>query len=202
VRAVVFDIGGVLEVNPRTGWPSRWSDRLGLDPAAFEARLDEIWGAGRIGAATLDEIERDTADAFGLSEAVVAVLMEDAWAEYVGTLNAELSAYFAGLRPRYRTGILSNSFVGAREREEALYGFHDLCDTIVYSHEVGWLKPDARIYHAVCDRLGCAPQDVVLLDDVQENVEGAERVGMGAVRFTDTRQAIADLEAWLADGHR
>jgi hypothetical protein len=35
-----------------------------------------------------------------------------------------------------------NSFVGAREREQALYGFKDMCDVIVYSHEVGWLKPD------------------------------------------------------------
>ena len=83
--------------------------------------------------------------------------MDDAWAEYLGMLNHELAAYFAGLRLRYRTGILSNSVVGAREREQALYGFEDMCDTIVYSHEVGWRKPDPRIYWAVCDRLETAP---------------------------------------------
>lgn len=96
-----------------------------------------------------------------------------------------------------RTGILSNSFVGAREREQARYGFEDMCDVIVYSHEVGWLKPDPRIYHAVCDALGCDPEESVLVDDVPANVDGAHAVGMHGVLFADTRQAIADLESLM-----
>jgi HAD superfamily hydrolase (TIGR01509 family) len=72
-----------------------------------------------------------------------------------------------------------------------------MCDVIVYSHEVGWRKPDPRIYHAVCERLGCAPQDTVLLDDVAANIEGARAVGMHGVVFTGTAQAIADLQALI-----
>jgi putative hydrolase of the HAD superfamily len=106
-------------------------------------------------------------------------------------------AYFASLRPRYRTGILSNSFVGAREREQERYGFEDMCDMVVYSHEVGWRKPDPRIYHAVCERLNTRPENGVLLDDVRENVDAARALGMHAVTFTDTAQAIADLEALM-----
>ncbi|MGZ4293575.1 MAG: HAD family hydrolase [Solirubrobacteraceae bacterium] len=198
VRAVILDIGGVLEVNPRTGWPARWGGRLGLEADAFEAQLDAIWGPGATGAATLEEIERLTAEAFGLSDAALAELMDDAWSEYVGTLNEALADWFAGLRPRYRTGILSNSFVGAREREQELYGFAEMCNTIVYSHEVGWLKPDPRIYHAVCGELGVTPQDAVFLDDLPANVEGARAVGMRAVTYVDTDEAIAELNVQLA----
>ena len=197
IRAVVFDIGGVLEVTPRTRWREGWAARFGLTPAAFEQRTGAIFEPGATGAASLQEIERRTAAEFGLSEADLASLMDDVWAEYLGTLNRELAAYFAGLRPRYRTGILSNSFVGAREREQALYGFEDMCDTIVYSHEVGWRKPDPRVYHAVCDRLETPAGDTVLVDDVPENVAGARAVGMQAVTFTDTVQTIADLEALM-----
>ena len=197
IRAVVFDIGGVLEVNPRTGWAERWARRLGSEPGAFAARLDAMWAPGTIGAATIEEIEARTAEALDLDDAALAELMDDAWSEYVGTLNEELARWFAGLRPRYRTGILSNSFVGAREREQALYGFEEMCDVIVYSHEVGWMKPDARIYRAVCRQLGVVPEDAVLLDDVPENIEGARAVGMRAVTFTDTEQAIAELAAQL-----
>jgi hypothetical protein len=39
---------------------------------------------------------------------------------YLGTANTELIEYARSLRPRFRTGILSNSFVGAREREQAI----------------------------------------------------------------------------------
>jgi hypothetical protein len=52
-------------------------------------------------------------------KAVVSEFMEDTWVEYLGTLNVELSDYFSSLRPRYQTPIISSSFVGAREREQA-----------------------------------------------------------------------------------
>jgi hypothetical protein len=57
-----------------------------------------------------------------LDQPRLAALMDTLWAEYLGTLNARLADYFSGLRPRYRTAILSNSFVGARERERQLTG--------------------------------------------------------------------------------
>jgi epoxide hydrolase-like predicted phosphatase len=199
IQAVIFDIGNVLEVNPRTGWAERWATRLHIDPQVFEQRLDEIWAPGSIGASGLEEIERQTATAFGLDEATLGALMDDAWSEYVGTLNQELADYFMRLRPRYRTGILSNSFVGAREREQELYGFSEMCEVVVYSHEEGYMKPDPRIYRAVCERLAVAPEAAVLLDDVQENVDGALAVGMKAIRFRDNAQAIAELGALLRD---
>ncbi|MBV9194317.1 MAG: HAD family phosphatase [Solirubrobacterales bacterium] len=199
IEAVIFDIGDVLEVNPRTGWRARWARRLQLELAAFERRLDEVWAPGSVGASSLEEIEAQTASALGLEPAELAALMDDAWSEYVGSLNRELADYFIGLRPRYKTGILSNSFVGAREREEEAHGFAEMCDVIVYSHEEGYLKPDARIYRIVCDRLGVAPHAAVLLDDVQGNVDGARAAGMRAITFTDNRRAIAKLGALLTD---
>jgi putative hydrolase of the HAD superfamily len=198
IQAVLFDIGGVLEVTPRTDWRDGWAARLGLAPAEFEKRVGAIFEPGSTGGASLQEIERLTGEALGLGDADVSRLMGDAWTEYLGTLNHELAAYFASLRPRVSTGIVSNSFVGAREREQELYGFEDMCDVIVYSHEVGWRKPDPQIYHAACHRLGCAPENAVLLDDVPANVDGARAVGMHAVLFTDTAQAIADLEALMS----
>ncbi len=112
----------------------------------------------------------------------------------------ELTGYFAGLRPRYRTGILSNSFVGARERECGRYRFDELADLIVYSHEVGMSKPDPRIYELTWQRLAVRPEEMVFLDDVEPFVAAAAALGIQAVRFTDTAQAIADLDAILTGG--
>lgn len=92
--------------------------------------------------------------------------MAEMWEQYLGVANSELIEYARGLRPRYRTGILSNSFVEAREREQDAYGFEDLVDEIVYSHEVGMCKPDPRIYELTCMRLGVGPEEMVFLDDV------------------------------------
>jgi epoxide hydrolase-like predicted phosphatase len=151
---------------------------------------------------TLAEIERRTADALDLDDGALLELMNDAWAEYLGSLNRPLADYFRSLHASFRTGILSNSFVGAREREQDAYGFQDMCDTIVYSHEVGHLKPEPAAYRIVCERLGVAPGEALFLDDVQANVDGAHAVGMRAITFFDTRQAISDVEAQLRAADR
>ena len=130
---------------------------------------------------------------------MVSELMEDMWAEYLGRLNYELVDYFSSLRPRYKTGMLSNSFVGAREREQEAHHLGDLCDVIVYSHEEDCLKPDPRIYRRVCDKLNVVPSAAVLLDDVQENVDGAVAVGMRAVTYRSNDQAIAELTTLLGE---
>jgi putative hydrolase of the HAD superfamily len=196
LRAVIFDIGGVLEINPRTGWQERWSARFGLDVPKL---LQPLWQAGDVGAVTLEEVERETARRLGLDAATLRQFMDDVWEEYVGRLNEDLARYFAALRPRYRTGIVSNSFVGAREREQRLYGFEDMCDVVVYSHEEGMKKPDRRIYEIACRRLAVAPREAVFLDDTPECVEGARRAGMHAIRFVSSAQAIAELEEALLD---
>jgi putative hydrolase of the HAD superfamily len=93
--------------------------------------------------------------------------------------------------------LLSNSFVGARGREQRRYRFRELVDLIVYSHEVGLSKPDPRIYRLTCRRLGVRPAEAVFLDDAEPAVDGARAVGMQAVLFEDNAQAIAEIEALL-----
>ena len=198
IRAVVFDIGGVLEHTPKTGWEEKWEARLGLHKGALRERLDSVWRGGSIGIDSEEEVERFTGEALGLDEAQVKAFMADLWEEYVGTLNVELADYFAGLRPRYITGILSNSFVGARSREQELYGFAEMCDLIIYSHEEGLKKPDPRIFQLLCERLAMKPEEVVFLDDVEATVAAARELGIRAIHFKDTAQAIEDIEALLA----
>lgn len=200
VRAVVFDIGGVLEITPLTGWEARWEERLGLAPGEINERLRSVWRAGSIGTISEEEVERSVGEVLRLEREQMDAFMSDLWDEYLGTLNEELAAYFARLRPRYRTGIISNSFVGARQREQERYGFGDMCDVIVYSHEVGVRKPDRRIYEIACERLGVQPEEMIFLDDVEEAVAAARELGIQGVLFNDNAQAIREIEASMAAG--
>ena len=194
VRAVVFDIGGVLEDTPPIGVVGKWEAALRLRPGELNARLGGVWRAGEIGAISEAEVRARTALVLQLDDVQVEAFMHDIWTEYLGTLNTELATYFGGLRPRYRTALLSNSFVGAREREQERYGFGDITDLIVYSHEVGAAKPDPRIYRLTCAKLGVRPGQVVFLDDRADFVAGALETGMRAILYEDNYQAIADLD--------
>jgi putative hydrolase of the HAD superfamily len=121
--------------------------------------------------------------------------MRDLWQWYLGELNAELAAFFAGLRPRYQTAILSNSFVGARHKEEERYRFHEMTDHIIYSHEVGLVKPDPRIYALTCERLGVQPAEMIFVDDWEVIIAAAREFGIHGVLFKDNAQAIAEIQA-------
>jgi putative hydrolase of the HAD superfamily len=197
IRAVVFDIGGVLEDTPAIGVTEQWEATLRLRPGELNERLGGVWEAGAIGAVSEAEVRESIARILRLDDARVNAFLADIWTEYLGALNAELADYFGGLRPRYRTALLSNSFVGAREREEERYGFGEITDLIIYSHEVGMTKPDPRIYHLTCDRLGVRPEQMIFLDDQADLVEAALDAGIRAILFEDNDQAIADIDAAL-----
>jgi epoxide hydrolase-like predicted phosphatase len=197
IQAVVFDIGGVLEVNPDLGVTGTWEQRLGLAPGELNERMGNAWHGGSIGAISEDEVRRALIERLSLDERQLADFMCDFWREYLGTANTELIDYTRRLRPRYRTGIVSNSFVGAREREQAAYGFEDLVDEIIYSHECGMSKPDPGIYSLACDRLQSDPAQMVFLDDSEPCVAGARQAGIQAVLYQDNAQAIRDIENLL-----
>jgi putative hydrolase of the HAD superfamily len=204
IRAVVFDIGGVLEITQDLS-PTRsqdsitrsWETRLGLPTGEIDVRMRDAWIGGSVGTVTLDEVHQALRDRVGLDAEQLAAFMADMWREYLGTANTELIEYARGLRPRYRTGILSNSFVGAREQEQRAYGFEDLVDEMVYSHECGMSKPDPRIYALTCERLGVLPPETVFLDDSEMCVTGAREAGLHAIHFTDNATVIGEIERLL-----
>src|SRR4029077_12756562 len=160
-------------------------------------RLRDVWQGGSVGTITLDDVHEALKDRLGLDDEKLAQFMADVWREYVGTANTELIEYARRLRPRYRTGIVSNSFVGAREREQAAYGFEDLVEEIVYSHEAGFSKPDPRIYELICSSLNVSPGEMVFLDDTEACATGAHDAGIHAVCYQDNAQAIAAIEELL-----
>jgi putative hydrolase of the HAD superfamily len=160
--------------------------------------MNDAFADGSIGTITEDDVHQALKDRLGLDDQQVAAFMADIWHEYLGTPNTELIEYTRRLRPRYRTGILSNSFVGAREKEQAAYGFEDLVDDIIYSHEAGMSKPDPRIYALACARLGVRPDESVFVDDTDYCVTGAREVGMHAVHFQHNAQVIHEIEVLLA----
>jgi glucose-1-phosphatase len=86
----------------------------------------------------------------------------------------------ASLRPRFRLAALSNSNELHWERNADDLGVNDLFDMAISSHQVGFCKPDPRIYEIALERLDVSPDAVMFFDDVGANVAAASRLGMRA----------------------
>ena len=93
LRAVVFDIGGVLEITPDLGVHQQWETRLGLPDGEILERMRDIWRGGSVGTITLDDVHEALRDRLGLDDQKLTQFMTDLWREYLGTANTELIEY-------------------------------------------------------------------------------------------------------------
>lgn len=140
-----------------------------LDEEAFEPRFAELLGL---------------ADHEGLIERLFAGLGPD---------EAMIAAVRAARAADVACGLISNSWgLGIYERAPV-----DLFDATVISGDVGLHKPQPEIYLLACERLGVEPADAVFVDDLRENVAGAEAVGMTGVLHRDSAATIERLEELL-----
>lgn len=200
IRAVIFDIGGVLVSESDWSTLLRWAAILGVSPDELGARLGGVDAGGRAttGRFTEPEMRRWWSEQLGLEAEQSDAFAHDVWDLYCGNPDHTMIDFARSLRPTYRTGLLSNAIDGARREESSRYGFDTLTDDLVYSHEVHLAKPDPAIYHLACERLGVQPEDVVFVDDRPENVAAAADLGMHAfLHADDTDATIARVRALL-----
>ena len=84
IRAVAFDIGGVLEITPDLGVDRRWETRLGLPAGEIDARLRDVWQGGGIGTITLDDVHEALRDRLGFDDGSLRSL----WRTCGGSISA------------------------------------------------------------------------------------------------------------------
>lgn len=107
--------------------------------------------------------------------------------------NAAMLDAAARIGRHYRTAILSNNVREWRDWRDMVA--HAGFQVIVDSSEVGTRKPEPQIYHLTCRMLDVPPARAVFVDDIPWNVEGAEAIGLTAIRFTTTDEVLAALAA-------
>jgi putative hydrolase of the HAD superfamily len=87
-------------------------------------------------------------------------------------------------------GVVSNMHLQAdlvRADLEAL-GLHRFLSATVFSSDVGWRKPDARIFTTALERLGVGPGEAVFVGDrLRDDIAGARAVGMRTVLTREFR---------------
>lgn len=79
--------------------------------------------------------------------------------------------------------------------------FLPLMDDVVMSYTIKKMKPDAAIYNYLCDENWLEPEESVFIDDRQENVDGAEAVGIHGILFKDYESAKQELNKFLRDSN-
>lgn len=197
---MLFDFGGVLTTSVlsafRTFGAAYGDPALPLRLLGKGERGGELLVAHEEGRISQDEFEAGFSEILaghgvgvgvepsGLIRRMQAGLRPDpATIELVESLRAEG-------RP---VGLLSNSF-----GDDCYTGFdlHAMFDAVTISGEIGIRKPSRRAYQIACDNLGVVPEETVMVDDLEQNIAAAARVGIAGVVHRDaatTRTELASL---------
>lgn len=206
IRAVLFDVGGVL-TPPLRDLVVPHVLAAGVDVEAMQVALLPMLGTVDDGDEPAARWERGEIDLEGfialtgeageharvvIDPASPTFLMQDfAPDPRMQALAADVHA--AGLR----TAVVSNVV------PEWLPAWHqalprpELFDTLVFSCEVGLRKPNPAIFLLACERLGVAPAEALLLDDFGPMVASARAAGLQAIEVHDHDEAIAETRALL-----
>lgn len=109
--------------------------------------------------------------------------------------NDEVLALVKDLKDEgYRLGVLSNT-IEPHTKFLRTKGIYDSFDTLVFSDEVGLVKPDPAVYHLVLDRLKVEPSRAFFIDDKEENVAAANELGIHGIVFHDSGQLKNELQS-------
>lgn len=113
--------------------------------------------------------------------------------------NERLIDYMRGLGERgYKLAICTNNVREWEARWRAMLPVDEIFPVVVDSAFVGSRKPERKIYEITLERLGTRPEATLFIDDVEINCQGARELGMQAIHFRSTEQAIEAIEAALA----
>jgi len=198
LTGLLVDYGGVLTTNV---WDSfrAFCEAEGIDreevKRAFRDRPEAMALLRRLEAGELTEEEFSPlfGPIIGVREDRYEGLVDRLFAGMQpeeGMIEALRRARAAGLK----TGLISNSWGRGRYDRDS---FSELFDGVVISGEVGLYKPQPEIFHLGAERVGLTPPECVFVDDLRENCEGAEAVGMTVVLHRGADASLERLEDLL-----
>ena len=101
----------------------------------------------------------------------------------------------------YHVYIISNYAENMYNQTKDKLAFLPLMDDVVMSYTIKKMKPDPAIYNYLCDENWLEPEESVFIDDRQENVNGAEVVGIHGILFKDYETAKQELNKFLRDSN-
>ena len=154
------------------------------------ADLLTLFERGRISPLDFHRNARDLLDATASYEEFFAIYND------VFSPNPPAIDILRRLKPGRRMALLSNTdvcrwaFIKGRFPEILFF------DGYALSFDVGVMKPDPLIYREALGSVGTRPENAVFIDDLEENVEGAKRLGMEAIHFTARTDLAAELAAF------
>jgi putative hydrolase of the HAD superfamily len=115
------------------------------------------------------------------------------WSD-IFSFNEEVIALLPELKKHYKLYLLSNTNSIHKRYGYQDYEFLKMFDQLFLSHEVGFVKPEKEIYHAIEKVSGFPPEEYLFIDDILEYVDAAKSIGWDGIQFIGYDDLVNNLK--------
>ena len=196
LRAIFFDLGGVILRTEYQAPRERLAERLNMtyediNKIVFES---ETARKASLGEVSVDEHWRAVMRRLRLPASEAKTIRAEFFAGDV--IDRDLLNFIRSLRPRYKTGVISNAWGDLRDYI-VKHQLDDAFDMLIISAEIGMMKPQPMIYQLALKQARVEAKEAAFVDDTPKNVEAANALGMHGILFRDPAQVEENLKALL-----
>ena len=191
IKAIFFDVGGVIKKYRAEARQSEVAKRLGTDEEEFV----RFWKKSRYYLASGLMKEEDfcklAEEKFRVS-GVLKIQREEHEKSSRTDVNKELLEIIESLKSKYTVGLISNVSNIQKEYNEKA-GLYKLFDPCILSCEVGFIKPDEEIYEFALEKADAKPEESIAIDDRLSCLAVAEILGFKTILFENNMKLKKDL---------
>ena len=181
---VIFDLGGVVVDYTNHDYYIQIAEKAGIDIGyvrkAFEGKELDNLERGKI---NVETFEKKMAVKIGMEKKNIE------WYDFFtknAKVNFDVQEIVGKLHDEYITAFISNIDKSRYNYTRKMINL-DLFDYKFTSCYIGYRKPDRRIYEFAIRRMGVTYENAVFIDDMIENINSAEKLGISGVRFENRR---------------
>ena len=196
IETIIFDLGGVLVPEKGSLINGEIARYLGITSTKLSEISIDLKSKSTIGEITLLEVYSEIVGRLG-KEIDPQDLFDNHLELYERNCtkrNSKIIELVERLKNKYQVVCLTNTEIEIAKfnRDRGLF---DYFDRSYISTEIGLLKPDEKIYLKVLSDLRISTDKVLFIDDKQEFVKGAERIGIKSIRYQNFDQLINEMSS-------
>ncbi|MGA2070089.1 MAG: HAD family phosphatase [Sedimentisphaerales bacterium] len=195
INAVIFDWGGVLIEDPAPALFKYCANAFGVSIEQYVTAFDICINDFQTGIVTEQQFWSNMAQRLNVPMPKVNSLWTEAFRAAYKPRQEMFSLVSRLRKAGCKTAILSNTEKPVVEIiNKQRYGSFDVT---VLSCLEGTAKPGRKIYEIALDRLGIPARQALFIDDKQENIDGAKRIGLQTILFENTCNFKKDIAGFF-----
>jgi len=195
IKNIVFDLGRVLLKYEPKEYLEKKINKDKVDEIYDQVFRSEEWVMLDRGVITQEEAVIRISKRYPENKELIMVAFKD-WYEMMSPIEGTVQLLYKLKKAGYNIYYLSNFQLLAFDNVRNKYDFFKAFNGGIFSYMEKLLKPEIEIYKCLIERYSLLPSETIFTDDMECNIDGCKKIGIGGILFTDPETLIRDLKVY------